>query len=313
MFKSKQTINESKKNINEQNYISWGLMSPEMGERGGAWFNPVKALVTALIWLLSIMGLMSIGKSAVKSLRTAVDEKLTAKMRKITSDDSITIMKCLYPDEVNAFCDGSPNLYYFTGLTVKLKLNTDELISIMLHEYGHLKENHVQIAASKLLISTTMSTAVMNLINIPAILRIYYTYLLGLLVNFGLIAPVLARSNKYMERAADSYPAKYGYKNAFISALKKLKKFMYSEMCPGMTTSECDIYMDDIHRWDEHPTPNERLKDVGGKIIKLAMSFLAMGHKDKFYALINKLKKIYISVAMKGTNKFIDKDTISRL
>lgn len=271
------------------------------------YIDPKGSAIASTIWLLWILFMLLIGKAAIKSLDKKVDKNLTSKMRKITGDNELVIYICLY-DEVNAFCDGSPNLYYFRGLVKKLNLSEDELIAIMLHEYGHFKERHVKSSQTKLIGSTTLSTAAVNLANIPFQVRLFLTMVLNNVVMMG-----LSRAGKYMEVEADDYPGKFGYKNSMISALKKLKKYMYSEMCPGLTPKQCDKYMDSIHYWNEHPTPNERLRNIGSKIIKLGLSLISMNKKDEYIKLINKLKKAWLHLSLKGTSQFTDRDVLEKI
>ena len=269
--------------------------------------SPLGSLVGAILWFILIIWMLFVSKASIKSMNKKLNDQLTKKFRKIVKDENIFIYECLY-DEVNAFCDGTPYLYYFTGLVDKLKLKEDELIAIMLHEYGHLKENHVVVSTSKFVVSTTLGAAAVNLANVPSVLRITLT----IIVN-TLIGKVLGRAGKYMEVAADSYPGKYGYNDAMISALKKIKKYMYNEMCPGLTTKECDQYMDDLHYWDEHPTPNERIKDLGSKFIKLGLALISMNKKTELVNLITKIKKAWLRVSLKGTSQLADTDILSRL
>lgn len=298
-----------KKNINESPISS--KLSSLKGDLATHFTNPVtyiKAVVASTIWLVFMLSMTLIGRASIKGLNKQIDKNLTAKIRKITGDNDIIIFRCLY-DEVNAFCDGTPNLYYFIGIVKQLKLTEDELMAIMLHEFGHYAEKHVRSSQVKIVGSTSLLAAAVNLINIPDMLRILLTSYINLLVMLP-----LSRSLKWTEVEADTYPGKYGYGKAFISSLKKIKKYMYKEMCPGMSTRECDEYMESLHYWDEHPSPNERLKNLGSKIIRLAMSFITLGKKEKVSLLISKLKKVFIDLSMKGaSSQFMDRDILSRL
>jgi len=324
-FKAKQNISEQQQSpdVNASTILKnllLGRPSYDFSKSFKSNFSNVRTYIRLFLipffWFLYCFGVIFLGSKALDMLPKKKNDKLTNKLRKITGDEEITIYEVLYERRVNAFTKGTPELYYFTGFVTRLKLTEDELISVLLHEYGHYKENHMLQAQAIIIGGTTLATALINLLRIAPSLRI--TLILYLQEKNEAISKVLSRSMRYQEVKADEYPAKYGYKEQYISALKKLKKFLYAEICPGLSMKECEKLMNDLHRWDEHPNIKDRLKVVSSKAAKKAMSVvsktLETNNKEKLDMLIDKVKNLYVSLALKGTgSQFIDKDVLSRL
>ena len=242
-------------------------------------------------------------KIYLKKLNKKRDKYLEKKLSSIVGEDIIVWR--VENEEVNAFTMAKENnleVYYFSGLELN-KFNKGEIIAILLHEYGHCKENHGSISMKRYCASSTITSVIWSiLINMKichgdlkmggTILSLFY-YLMTLA---GLGSDLTSRSLRFTEREADQYPVKYGYKKEFLSALTKIKKIMYEELCDEtMTERQCDRYVKETFYFDEHPPIKERIRDVGKSLsmfFNVSLSLIKSGNINKLKNMIKKIIKL---------------------
>jgi len=246
-------------------------------------------------------------KKALKNINKTYDTNISEKISKIVSEKVIVYK--IKSNDINAFTLGNKDdltLYYFTGLKSKLNFTDDEIIAILLHEYGHCKEGHIpksqrKYVAFELFVgvvwSIILTTILTHVKNMTTWVSINYFSLLSHL--FYLILGqnrIHARSVKWMEIEADKYPIKYGYKKEFLSALRKIKKYIYQQLCKGLSESECDEKMKEWTKWTSSQPIKDRIDTASKNLIsffKIVFSLLKSGNIDKLKKIIylQKIKK----------------------
>jgi len=99
-------------------------------------------------------------KIYLKKLNKKRDKYLEKKLSSIVGEDIIVWR--VENEEVNAFTMAKENnleVYYFSGLELN-KFNKGEIIAILLHEYGHCKENHGSISMKRYCASSTITSVI---------------------------------------------------------------------------------------------------------------------------------------------------------
>jgi len=217
-----------------------------------------------------------------------IDKSLTEEVSKIVNDVDVNVW-ILDINMVNAFNIGTPDLYLTVPLLRKLKLSRGEIVGICLHEYGHYAGKHMRTIAY-----TNTAVGIM----VPVILREFMdstgaafyilSKILALLVS-GVLRVYIGRPQEYF---ADSYAAKAGYGKDLISALNKLDWFVRKQVCKDKTKEQCDLMIDNISRFDEHPTLKKRVENIlnSPKVISIIKS----GKIKLLIGFFNKIKSLIV-------------------
>jgi Zn-dependent protease with chaperone function len=213
-----------------------------------------------------------------------VDKEFTKKFQELTNDKDIIIKK-LNMKEPNAFFAGGKFLYYTSG--IKKIMNENELMAILIHEYGHYKGKH--------LIKRNVILGITQLITLTFFTSKYFksenrNFLWGGLSLAGIeeigYDSIIGKQHEYF---ADSYTVQYGYKKHMISALRKAEKYVRNELCKDMTKGDCDVLMSNMSLLNEHPEFKKRIKNIMDT--KLNFSSIS-GLKNSLKFLLNLKKKL---------------------
>ncbi len=125
---------------------------------------------TAHLWITASLVALTIGTSGVAqaqdfSIGTVLDDTeigatLNAYARPLLLDAGIApeniAIHMVVDDSMNAFATQGNNVYFHTGLLLRAK-NSNEVIGVMAHEFGHIAAGHVVLVASDLAGATTIS------------------------------------------------------------------------------------------------------------------------------------------------------------
>ena len=262
------------------------------------YFDKVQGPITIFIIIVAILSII-LSQIPLVLARVYMDG-YTKELRKIINDNKIKVYMIDH-DEVNAFYAGTKAIY-LTKAIINL-LNRDEIMAVLIHEYGHRKHKHI-------LKSVFIRTGGFTLIASVFVYLLKYTKInevqaisggLGVRWLFNVLINITV--GRHFEYQADKMTTKYGYKHHLISAFQKFEKLMKSKICKGLNKSECEHAIQVAHRWDEHPTFSQRIeKLIINKIISFAKAFGSRG----FYfsgLFLQKLGKF----ALKYPDKFISK------
>lgn len=234
-----------------------------------------------LRWCLMSIFVKSMGKQKE-------NKKLTKKIREIVDDPSVTIWE-IKSREVNAFTMGKSNLYYFSGLVKKLKLTEDELMAIMLHEYGHYRGKHILKYSSVFYPSAFILNFIFGILTKHRSVEIAFTSLVPLGMIMTLYDVTYGRKH---ELEADRTMAEFGYKKEATSALKKMYKFFRHLICEQLdinpNSKECKDLIKEMHKFDEHPEFEKRIEEISNlKMIK-SLSSKLMRKLSKMMPILKK-------------------------
>ncbi len=233
-----------------------------------------------------------------------IDEVRTKKLQKIVNSTTEPIVhKMKIGDYVNAFSDGSIHIYYTVPLE---KMATeDELIAVLLHEYGHYKEKHVFHRYKTHLVSELILQAALS--GISAIIGLNAFQIVLFSLKFLLTDEVLTKIYTLLysqtnEFVADSYAKKYGYEKHMISFLKKIEDEEKKKYCKSIPTDACLDRLKDLHKGSTHPTSAERIKKLLSKIIP---KFVSVRGKDikKFRIGVKKLGEDFFRTKLKNIDQ----------
>lgn len=168
---------------------------------------------------------------------------------KITKGRKIYLIEL---EDPNAYVMGILSFSQIIVITQNLFsiLNDTEIESIIAHEEGHIKQNHL----TKLLLATTILFTVSAIIQTIYIFPLqqtspYYGYIISAYhgISAGIITFLIGYINKIYEKEADLFASKITDKIALISALKKIDNF----------------YQGALHKWSyNYPTLNQRIENV---------------------------------------------------
>ena len=179
----------------------------------------------------------------------------------------------------NAFTLGRNFMVMTRGLYKML--DDDEIMAVLLHEAGHNAGHHV---AKKLAAMGTFAAIAGQAMGFTAIygglVMGPFAIFFALLIYFLLLGKQIEIYNVTIGRKheyyADSYAAKFGYGDQLISALKKLDKWVNSEMKKRPCGPECRKQIELSEKMDEHPSIKDRvdniLKNNLAKIVKMSGS-----------------------------------------
>lgn len=212
------------------------------------------------------------------------NEKLTEKLIEITGDVDIKAvmiskkLKSWQGHLINAFNMGTPEVFYTESLGNWVD-NENQLISILLHEYGHYKERHVTKAVLRgatlgAMFKMTLAAIAYNFLGeFP---QMYVTFKNVL----NLFFPSVDASTNYFaligsrraEFISDSYARKYGYGNALAQTFRKLEKELKQEVCKNIDSPQrCDDIIREMQEESTHPSYQERIEQLSMVAIKYVM------------------------------------------
>lgn len=234
---------------------------------------------------------------------TVLHHNLTNKFRKIVEDDKVEIYYAK-SKSLNAFMVGDHRLY----ITVPLMqvLEEREIISVLLHEWGHYKGGHIgKLNFTENIISIPLISALSSLMiqfGLPTvvIMSLFFRWF-GKKITRNVVNVILGRKYEYY---ADSYAAKHGYGHDLINALKKIDTYFRDIICEDLSEEECKLTMNQGSLFDEHPSLKHRISNIlKTKIIK--MNKLIDDKSD----VVNVKRAFYI---INKYNEIIDKKIIDK-
>jgi len=182
------------------------------------------------------------------------------------------------PDrDPNAFTLGRNFMLITRGLYKML--DDDEVMAVLLHEAGHNAGHHIakKLAAMgtfAAIAGQAMGAYIAATVMIP-MLPMFAIFIFFLFLGKGmdLYNVTIGRKHEYF---ADSYAAKFGYGDQLISALKKLDKWVNSEMKKRPCGPECKKQIELSEKMDEHPSIKDRIENIMNtkltKILKMSSS-----------------------------------------
>jgi len=187
--------------------------------------------------------------------RKIQSDKLRDSLSKLFIENDIKKYKLYYWDssrtnEANALVSGFNTYYLFVSTSLIEALNEKELEAVILHEIGHIKNNHfTKILVSRAFLFLSLSiilyyTIAFNKMNVFVLFGLVFAFILAMGIN-------LKGSKKY-EDEADLYVNSKGYGKYLISALKKV--------------SLDDTYVNKVDEFfSTHPDINKRIDKLNRK------------------------------------------------
>lgn len=238
-----------------------------------------------IVWNILTFVLSSFEFKRLIKKRT-LNEEYTTYLREITKDNFVTVY-ITKGKEPNAFMSTSRDCYItkplFDMLTKK------ERIAILLHEYAHIDKNHI---------------IKVNGVDVSVGILSYVTMQTMSLMAFGFFIPfvnIIVRivssfvANMYsriQEYRADDYVVKMGYSKELSSALKKLEKWVKSEICVGLKRKDCESLLEEISKSGTHPTIKSRIEKIlSSQSVQKFMISTAIGNfsREKVFEKIKTL------------------------
>lgn len=268
-------MTHTEKYLNESEILSLGFLGFTL-------------IVTIIQLTLTILGTYLYTFNGRKS------NKLTKLIRDILNDEDVDVY-LVADTSPNAFYAGGKGLYITTGL-IRLLKKEKYVIATLLHEYGHYKERHVHKHLTYFGISNVaIMYAVMWLVTFlnPELglgrMLLVIFYFLGRNITDTSINVLIGRKYEYV---ADSYAAKYGYKDEMIKTLKILERYMRNILCSKVSKGDCDAMIEDLHRFDEHPTFSRRVDVLSKAFTSLVNRFGPFKALKSFLKILKVMKVI---------------------
>jgi len=191
------------------------------------------------------------------------EAKLSKKLNDIIKDGNNWQVYTIKDDTPNAFCIATPRMFIHSGL--KKLLTEEELIAVMIHEAGHIKNKDIWkkltanytflgilvglsfvVAGPAAPIAATISFAVFLIAKALGVDSIFFALTLG----------------RRSERKADSMAVKHGYGSQLASALEKLDKWVVKLQSKRPCGKMCRIVGKVDSAMDEHPPLKKRVETV---------------------------------------------------
>lgn len=223
--------------------------------------------------------------------REPVDKKRTKKLQEIVGRDDEPVVHFLTGDTIlNAFSDGSKHIYY--SVPLEKMCTEDELIAVLLHEYGHYKEKHNIHRYKTYLFEELMFHSCMVGISLAVGIPIFrlVIFLMQLVLTDSQLDHYYRKdfSHKH-EYMADSYATKYGYGKDLISLFKKLEALEKKEICKLLSVSQCEAKLEELNKDAEHPTYQDRIKKILADVTPKFISGKTTDDQKRFSKLVEKL------------------------
>jgi len=216
----------------------------EIADMAGQFF-----LINLIVNLAFIFSMFGIFKLASKRR-----PRLEKKFNDIIKDGKKWKVYVIKEDSPNAFCMIRPVMFIHSGLLKKV--NDRELMAIMLHEAGHIKDMAVwkSLAASQALYGIILL--------LPTGLPVVFFILFALLYN-GLQTVLISRlMGRAAERKADNFAVKNGYATELISALKKIHAWSDKQIAKRPCGKVCQASNKVSKTLDEHPPLEKRVEQI---------------------------------------------------
>jgi len=200
-----------------------------------------------------------------------LDNKMTDIISQLVEDNTVKVY-LLRANMVNAFNDGTPNIYYTDMLIKKLNITENELIAVCLHEYGHYIGKHIiHMRIIKTSIGIIIPILLREMIKkFPSIL----TFFIGKIISYMLNTKLEIIIRRPQEYFSDSYAAKKGYGKYFISMLNKAEKYTKEMICKDRSEIDCEFLMNEVSKIDDHPIVKKRIENIlrSSKVESIASS-----------------------------------------
>ena len=236
--------------------------------------------------LITLFITMSLGSMIINQSKRRKD--LETKFKSIIKDGKDWNIYVVPEDAPNAFAIIKPNIFITDGL---LKMVSDEeLIAVMLHEAGHIKNYDVlkTIGSHFSIIGLFLGA----MIKIPSWGAVITYLIMNILLSSNFYQFVKSRLlGRPAEYRADSFAAKYGYSDQLISALNKIEVWIKHEL----EKRPCGELCQKIRKLQEHLDDHPELKDRIESILKTKEAWEAAA-KNSF----KMFKAVAISIFQKG-------------
>lgn len=219
--------------------------------------------LTALITFVMQIGLSFLMLKSLQA-QTKVSPKFTKALRKFMKDGKSWNVY-IFPEKIpNAFVIMGKSVFVTQGLA---KMMTDrEVMAVMLHEIGHLKNKDVlkSVAGSSFL--TGLLFGLTAMLTGPA-LFLTELWLYVLLGEKIFVEIFVGRTyGRHAENKADSYAVKHGLADELVSALNKLQKFIDQYRARERKKHPCGKlcqWSEKIGEFlDEHPPMKKRTETI---------------------------------------------------
>jgi Zn-dependent protease with chaperone function len=203
---------------------------------------------------------------AIKVNTRKIETDLSKKVSEITGKKYTVIS--IKDESPNAFVFTvfKQNIYVTTGL-IKLLPNERELISILLHEAGHMI-NHDVIQGR---LSQDGSLWFFNAIFIALDIKILklrvpealFGSMIMAVIIIGFLSHWWWKIGRKQETRADVYTVQYGYGKDLINALKKFEKYIEKEL-KRLEKDDPEIRQryEEAKQYDVHPEIKDRIKKL---------------------------------------------------
>lgn len=185
-----------------------------------------------------------------------LNQEYTNYLREITKDNLVTVY-IVKGKEPNAFMSTSNDCYITNPLFDML--TKKERIAILLHEYAHIEKHHIVKVNGVDVTTGILSYVTMQTMSLMAFgfFIPFVTVIVRIISSF--VANFYSRIQEYN---ADDYVVKMGYSKELVSALKKLEKWVRSEICVGIKRKDCEGLLEEISKNGTHPTIKARIEKI---------------------------------------------------
>lgn len=222
--------------------------------------DEIFGMVTAAVLIslaIQLSSLFLLFQTMIKQDSTE-DKKLSKDLKKILRDGKDWKVMVVKDNMPNAFCIIRPYVFISTGL-MKM-MNERELMSILLHEAGHITNKDIW---KDIIVKNSFSAIMLSVVGsiggpTALIMMIFFYYIIG---AEGITNKIFTRVlGRFEENRADSFAVKYGYADDMISVLKKLDRKIKSMQPPCGKICKIIEKIEEI--LDEHPPVKKRIENI---------------------------------------------------
>jgi len=240
--------------------------------KAGAILGLTSAAIFMAINIVAYLTMFATFKKKAKE-----EKKLAKELQTILGSKRSWTVLSVDDRDPNAFTLGNNFMMISRGLYKML--DDDEVMAVLLHEAGHNAGHHILKKLTAMGVFAAIAGQAMGLF-MAATIAIPVLPMFGLLIFFlflgkqiDLYNVTIGRKHEYF---ADSFAAKYGYGDQLISALKKLDKWVKTEMKRRPCGPECRKQIELSEKMDEHPSIKDRIQNIMNtnivKILKMSSS-----------------------------------------
>jgi len=271
-------------------------------------------LVTAYAVILGIHSLLTFISLLVSYLLGIFTFSQSVKTRKELTKYSTKISQ-IVQEQITCYLvqDKTPNAFNAGGKTCYMTtalynmLTDKEIISVFLHEYGHYQKLHIYKTASVHFSSSILILAVVDFASI-VFLGLYFpafVVILGLIFGRS-VADWYAKRN---ELEADEVAVKFGYRDEFISALKKLEAYTRKDVCKKLSKKDCESFFEDLQKNGTHPAFKDRYEHILSlpSVAKAIAYFAKNIHSNGWSQSLSDKIKSFVTSAVNLVSKFSPK------